>query len=150
MPRPYSPEEQPTLDFFACDTRTSKHHPLRHSILNLTREVGDSSFNQPEEPDAQEPRKNGSSYLLTSKILFTTHEPCMMCSMALLHSRVAKLMYLIPMDKTGGCGGSECLPRLEGVNHRFGILKWRERDRGCLGLSEGDWVKLGVGNDLDA
>lgn len=74
----------------------------------------------------------------------------MMCSMALLHSRVAKVMYLIPMDKTGGCGGSACLPRTEGVNHRFGILKWKERDRVNLGLGEEEWAKLGVGNDLDA
>jgi tRNA-specific adenosine deaminase 3 len=150
VPRPYSPEEQPTLDFFACDTRTSKHHPLRHSVLNLTRKVGEASFNQPEDPDAQGSRKNGSNYLLTSRILFTTHEPCMMCSMALLHSRVAKVMYLISMGGTGGCGGSRCLPSLEGVNHRFGILKWKERDRVNLGLSEGDWAKLGVENDLDA
>jgi hypothetical protein len=59
-------------------------------------------------------------------------------------------MYLIPMGGTGGCGGSRCLPRLEGVNHRFGILKWKERDRVNLGLSEGDWAKLGVETDLDA
>ena len=73
-----------------------------------------------------------------------------MCSMALLHSRAAKVIYLMPMDKTGGCGGSARLPRLEGVNHRFGILKWKERDWVNLGLSEEDWVKLEVGNDLDA
>lgn len=150
VPKPYSPGERPALEFFACDTRTSAHHPLRHSILNLTREVGDAPFNLPEDPTALEPQKNGSNYLLTSRILFTTHEPCIMCSMALLHSRVAKVMYLIPMDKTGGCGGSACLPRLEGVNHRFGILRWKEGDRTNLGLSEEDWVKLGVGSDLDA
>ena len=149
MPEPYSPGEQPTLDFFACDTRMSKHHPLRHSILNLIREVGEASFNGPGDLSPEEPRQNGTSYLLTSRILFTTHEPCIMCSMALLHSRAAKVIYLMPMDKTGGCGGSACLPRLEGVNHRFGILKWKEKDRVNLGLSEEDWVKLEVGNDLD-
>lgn len=73
-----------------------------------------------------------------------------MCSMALLHSRVVKVIYLMPMDKSGGCGEFACLSRLEGVNHRFGILKWKERDRTCLELSEGDWEKLEVGNDLDA
>ena len=73
-----------------------------------------------------------------------------MCSMALLHSRVTKVIYLIPMSRTGGCGGSACLPRLEGVNHRFGILKWKEKGRERLGLSEGDWGMLDVGNDLDA
>lgn len=150
MPKPYSPGEKPILEFLAGDARTSRRHPLRHSILNLTREVGEASFNQPEDPVSEGPRQNGSNYLLTSRILFTTHEPCIMCSMALLHSRVTKVVYLIPMDKTGGCGRTVCLPRLEGVNHRFGILRWRERYRAGLGLSKEDWEKLEVGNGLDA
>lgn len=150
VPKPYSPRERPILEFIAGDTRTSRHHPLRHSILNLTREAGEASFNQPESPVSEEPRQNGSNYLLTSKTLFTTHEPCIMCGMALLHSRVAKVVCLIPMDKTGGCGGLVCLPRLEGVNHRFGILRWKERNRASLGLGEEDWKRLEIGGDLDA
>jgi len=150
VPKPYSPGEQPMLNFLAGDARTSKHHPLRHSILNLIREAGESSFNQPEDPVSEGLRQNGSNYLLTSRTLFTTHEPCIMCSMALLHSRVARVIYLMPMNKTGGCGGSACLPRLEGVNHRFGILKWKDRDRASLGLSEEDWKQLEIGDGLDA
>jgi tRNA-specific adenosine deaminase 3 len=73
-----------------------------------------------------------------------------MCSMALLHSRVARVIYLMTMDRTGGCGGAACLPRLDGVNHRFGVLKWKGRDRVSLGLSEEDWAKLEIGGDLDA
>ena len=42
------------------------------------------------------------------------------------------------------------LPRLEGVNRRFGILKWKERDRGSLGLGEEDWKELEVKDNLDA
>jgi tRNA-specific adenosine deaminase 3 len=49
-----------------------------------------------------------------------------MCSMALLHSRVKEVFYLIPMEQTGGCGGLACLPKLDGVNHRFGICMWKE------------------------
>ena len=138
------------MDFLVGDTRMSKRHPLRHSILNLTREVGEASFNQPEEPVSEGARQNGSNYLLTSRVLFTTHEPCVMCSMALLHSRAAKVIYLMPMDKTGGCGGAACLPKLEGVNHKFGILRWKERHRASLGSSEEGWKRLEVGDALDA
>jgi len=65
-----------------------------------------------------------------------------MCSMVLLHSRVAKAVYLIPMDKTGGCGGAACLPRLEGANHRF------EVEREVSGESRG-WKRLEAGDTLD-
>ena len=56
-----------------------------------------------------------------------------MCSMALLHSRVKEVFYLIPMAKTGGCGGLACIPRLEGVNHRYSIAKWVDGEGGIFG-----------------
>jgi tRNA-specific adenosine deaminase 3 len=65
-----------------------------------------------------------------------------MCSMALLHSRVKDVFYLYPMSKTGGCGGSTCVPGLKGVNHRFGIWKWKAP--GTLG------TPLQVEDTLDA
>jgi tRNA-specific adenosine deaminase 3 len=71
------------------------------------------------------PAKNGQHYLLTSRALFTTHEPCVMCSMALLHSRVKEVFFLVPMQRTGGCGGAVCVPKLDGVNHRFAIGRWK-------------------------
>ena len=73
--------------------------------------------------------RNGSNYLLTDQTFFITHEPCIMCSMALLHSRVKEVIYLFPMSKTGGCGGSTCLPTLKGVNHQFTIFQWKAAAR---------------------
>ncbi|RPD59112.1 hypothetical protein L227DRAFT_564225 [Lentinus tigrinus ALCF2SS1-6] len=61
----------------------------------VTRQSLNASESHPEEV------RNGAHYLLTSLTLFTTHEPCIMCSMALLHSRVKEVFYLIPMAKTG-------------------------------------------------
>ncbi|TCD70561.1 hypothetical protein EIP91_002907 [Steccherinum ochraceum] len=130
----------------AHDTRQSKSHPLRHAAMNVVRAIADyraasSAQDDPSPTEALDDStpnsqvsgtsttdsaatRNGSHYLLTSLTLFISHEPCIMCSMALLHSRVKEVFYLIPMDKTGGCGGVACVPRLEGVNHRYTIGRW--------------------------
>lgn len=96
-------------------------------------------------------RSNGTHYLLTGLTLFTTNEPCIMCSMALLHSRVREIIFVRPMDATGGCGGSDgrgtCVPRLKGVNHRYTILRWmvEKENKG------NDWaVLLETSDDVDA
>ncbi|KAJ7644063.1 cytidine deaminase-like protein [Roridomyces roridus] len=120
VPTPY--EASDDSSFMAHDTRQSAAHPLRHAVMNVIRHIADDRARSEDEPQTA---RNGTNYLLTSRILFTTHEPCIMCSMALLHSRVKEVVYLIPMEKTGGCGGSICLPTLPGVNHRFGICRWK-------------------------
>ncbi|THH06806.1 hypothetical protein EW146_g9497 [Bondarzewia mesenterica] len=166
VPAPFDDPDSthPGPSFTSHDTRTSASHPLRHSVLNVIRQVADHRNSILSSPPMEEnvipiaggvptpspgPEiRNGQHYLLTSLTLFTTHEPCIMCSMALLHSRVKEVFYLIPMQKTGGCGGVACLPKLEGVNHRFGIGKWKV---GSDGDQLGDHLKeLQVGEDVDA
>ncbi|KAK7056697.1 tRNA-specific adenosine deaminase subunit tad3 [Paramarasmius palmivorus] len=128
VPTPY---QSPGKAYIGHDTRNSTCHPLRHAVLNLVRQLADDhhsreAMTEPEsinEPEDNTPR-NGTNYLLTSRTVFLTHEPCIMCSMALLHSRAKEVFYRFPMEKTGGCGGLACLPTLPGVNHRFEICRW--------------------------
>ncbi|KAI9465019.1 hypothetical protein BJY52DRAFT_1209858 [Lactarius psammicola] len=150
---PAPPEEPTWPSYLARDSRISSVHPLRHAVLNVVRALSDpttatatpaapSPSLSPSPPASAAPgpslspsptaeataavtARNGRHYLLTSRALFTTHEPCVMCSMALLHSRVKEVFFLIPMERTGGCGGAVCVPRLEGVNHRFAIGRWK-------------------------
>lgn len=109
------------------DTRHSTRHPLRHAVQNLVRSLGEAH----DSLSSTDSGVNGANYLLTGLSIFLTHEPCVMCSMALLHSRVKEVVYLYAMDKTGGCGGSTCLPALPGVNHRFTIWQWKSEDMGA-------------------
>lgn len=139
IPAPYGSDDTDpqlsTLSFIASDSRTSTKHPLRHASINIIRKLADHHFSMPEDIAADSQDKdelgnegevrNGTNYLLTNQTFFVTHEPCIMCSMSLLHSRVKEVIYLYPMEKTGGCGGCACLPTLKGVNHRFSIYQWR-------------------------
>ncbi|KAI5120772.1 hypothetical protein M0805_004735 [Coniferiporia weirii] len=108
------------------------------------------TFDVPTAP-TETPKANGTHYLLTSLTLFTTHEPCVMCSMALLHSRVREIIFLFPMDATGGCGGCEgkgvCVPRLRGVNHRYNIMRWKTDERGGR---EDEMALMAIAEDVDA
>ena len=153
VPSPFEETGQPPVSFVAHDTRHATAHPLRHAVLNVIRRIADyrasmlttdtvelagvsttSGSAQNQELRSDGPQ-NGNHYLLTSLTLFATHEPCIMCSMALLHSRVKEVFYLVPMEKTGGCGGLACLPKLEGVNHRFGISRWTQETFDLTGLA---------------
>ncbi|KAF8208840.1 hypothetical protein K438DRAFT_1573795 [Mycena galopus ATCC 62051] len=140
-----APDGRDSPAFMAHDTRQTAAHPLRHAVMNVIRQIADYRAHEPEsiveprapadgdgdadpndEGDGDDTSRNGTNYLLTSQTLFTTHEPCIMCSMALLHSRVKEIVYLLPMQKTGGCGGVTCVPALPGVNHRFTVCRWKE------------------------
>lgn len=123
-------------------------HPLRHSVINVVRKVADSDgagISPSPSPETYNPLvnadssqvdassssaatpptlTNGVDYLLTNLTLFTTHEPCIMCSMALVHSRVQRVFYIYSMPKTGGCGGCCAIVGLDGVNHRYDAYRW--------------------------
>ena len=74
----------------------------------------------------QDPLQNGEGYQLTNRTLYITHEPCVMCTMALVHARVKEVVFIHPMPSTGGCGGTVLVPELKSINHRFNVWRWKD------------------------
>lgn len=95
---------------------------------------------------------NGQDYLLNNLILFTTHEPCVSCCMALVHSRVRAVFFIQPSPGAGGCcgsgleesrqcayaqdGGPYAVQEQTGLNHRFDVWRWVGDDAEILQQEE--------------
>jgi len=57
------------------------------------------------------------NYRLVGCELFVTLEPCAMCVGAMLHARLARVVYGAPDPKTGACGGAVALSAEAKLNH---------------------------------
>ena len=57
------------------------------------------------------------NYRLPGCVLYVTLEPCVMCVGALVHARVARIVYGAPDPKTGACGSIVDLPSIAHWNH---------------------------------
>ena len=58
-------------------------------------------------------------YLCTGYDLYLTHEPCAMCAMGALHSRLRRVFYVIPCPTHGALGSTHRLHTNSQVNHRY-------------------------------
>jgi len=58
-------------------------------------------------------------YILTGLEVYLYREPCIMCSMALSHSRVKNVFYIEPDPRNGALGSKDEIHALSQLNHRF-------------------------------
>ena len=63
-----------------------------------------------------------SNYRLLGCTLYTTLEPCAMCAGAILHARIARLVYATPDPKAGACGSVLSVMNHPALNHRVEIV----------------------------
>lgn len=107
---------------YATDSRTQEGcSPLDHSIMcgirsvaERERKLGDSS--------------GGGGYLCLDFDVYTTHEPCSMCAMALIHSRIKRCIFLEPMETTGALkpssGDAYCMHNNRLLNSKYEAFQW--------------------------
>ena len=62
------------------------------------------------------------NYRLPGCVLYVTLEPCAMCVGALIHARVARIVYGAPDPKTGACGSVFDLAGSAKQNHRIDLV----------------------------
>jgi tRNA(adenine34) deaminase len=53
--------------------------------------------------------------------LYVTLEPCAMCAGAILHARIARLVYAAPDPKAGACGSVLSVMNHPALNHRVDV-----------------------------
>ena len=78
------------------------HDPTAHAEIAALRAAGQSS----------------GSYRLLDSTLYVTLEPCPMCAGAMVHARIARLVYGAADPKTGAAGSVFDLLRTDTLNHR--------------------------------
>lgn len=64
-----------------------------------------------------------SNYRLPETTMYVTLEPCAMCAGAIVHARLAKLVYAADDPKTGACGSVFNLLQTEELNHKVEVEK---------------------------
>jgi tRNA(adenine34) deaminase len=61
------------------------------------------------------------NYRLPGCTLYVTLEPCVMCSGAMMHARLARIVYAATDPKTGACGSVLDLFAQEQLNHHASV-----------------------------
>jgi tRNA(adenine34) deaminase len=62
------------------------------------------------------------NYRLEDCTLYATLEPCAMCAGAILHARIARLVYAAPDPKTGACGSVLSVMNHPQLNHKVEVV----------------------------
>ncbi|MGE5243423.1 MAG: tRNA adenosine(34) deaminase TadA [Betaproteobacteria bacterium] len=102
------------------------------AIVAIDGEVVGRGFNQPigaHDPTAhaevaamRDAARRLGNYRLTGATLYVTIEPCLMCVGALVHARIATLVYGAAEPKSGAVASTVRGGELPGLNHRFAVV----------------------------
>jgi len=91
----------------AANAPIATHDPTAHAEILALRAAGRALAN----------------YRLSGCTLYVTLEPCAMCIGALVHARVARLVFAAPDPKSGACGSALDLTTSSALNHRIAVTR---------------------------
>jgi tRNA(adenine34) deaminase len=90
----------------AANAPIARHDPTAHAEMLALRAAGRALGN----------------YRLPGCVLYVTLEPCAMCVGALVHARVARIVYGAADPKAGACGSVFDLAATPKLNHRIEVI----------------------------
>jgi tRNA(adenine34) deaminase len=115
------------------------------AIVAIDGEIAGRGFNQPissGDPTAhaeivaiRDAARRVGNYRLTGAVLCVTIEPCLMCVGALVHARIATLVYGATEPKSGAVVSAVRGGELPGHNHRFDVVGGVREDE-CRALMQ--------------
>lgn len=116
---------------YSTDSRNSPGAlPLDHSILNGINDVAENLTTR----KAENPSVEDEGYLCLGFDVYTTHEPCSMCAMALIHSRIKRCIFIKAMNTTGALrpnsGDGYCMHSNRLLNSKYEVFQWIGEDYG--------------------
>jgi tRNA(adenine34) deaminase len=91
----------------AANAPIANHDPTAHAEIVALRAAGQLLAN----------------YRFVGCTLYATLEPCAMCVGALVHARVARLVFATADPKSGACGSVLDLTTSPGFNHRIAVTR---------------------------
>jgi tRNA-specific adenosine deaminase 3 len=103
-------------------------HPIKHAVMCVIDEVaktqGGGAWNS--ETTSRISKISSADktgpYLCTGYDLYVTREPCVMCAMALVHSRVKRVFFgCKSINGSGGLAGKVRIHHLKNINHHFEV-----------------------------
>jgi len=108
-----------------------EQHPLKHCVMNALDKIAELQggevwdngvFRSAGTSYVTESLSSPKYYLCTGFDVYLSWEPCVMCAMALLHSRAKRVFYL-RSSAQGALASVARLQFLPGINHRFQVYK---------------------------
>lgn len=66
--------------------------------------------------------RDRNEYLWTGLDVYLSHEPCLMCTMALLHTRAKRVYFVHHSERTGALESISKFHTLSNINHRFEVF----------------------------
>lgn len=96
---------------------------LDHSIMQCIGQISDARKSPLKRKDSSREMSNGVDYLCTGFDLYVYQEPCVMCAMALVHSRIRRVFYC-KKSQYGALGSQYAVHVHPSLNHHFQV--WME------------------------